>query len=81
MQSSRITLVGHDENLEPKADAAHGMTSLTKEFSYLDHLLAVFCIYRPRRTEVVPAQAEPRPELEDNEVGAAITGDCGATND
>ncbi|KAF4624148.1 hypothetical protein G7Y89_g14027 [Cudoniella acicularis] len=63
---SRITLVGDDAELELKLESIYGTTNDVKEFSWFDHLLAVFCIYRgPKIATTVP---ERPPEYEDREV-------------
>jgi hypothetical protein len=63
---SRITLVGYDADLEPKIDILHGIASNVKEWSWLDHLLAVLCINR--RPKPQANASNWRAEPEDREV-------------
>jgi hypothetical protein len=63
--TSRITLVGYDADLEPKF-VPYGTTSNVKEWSRLDHLLAVFCINR--RPKPPAAASERRAEPGNREV-------------
>ncbi|KAH6718708.1 hypothetical protein BKA61DRAFT_474263 [Leptodontidium sp. MPI-SDFR-AT-0119] len=69
---SRITLVGYDESLEPKFESEYGASSDAGRYSWLDHLLAVFCI--PRRPTLEPARTavpESPPRYQDPEVHVA----------
>lgn len=43
---SRTTLVNFDESLEQKTDVMYETTTKVTDYSYFDHLLAVFCIPR-----------------------------------
>jgi hypothetical protein len=55
---SRITLVGYDAELDFKLDTAYGTARNAKVFTWLDHLLAVFCIHRQGRDiSSIPARS------------------------
>jgi hypothetical protein len=58
---SRITLVGYDADLEPKIDVPYGTTSSVKEWSRLDHLLAVFCINRRPKSRETASERRAEP--------------------
>lgn len=63
---SRITLVGYDPSLEAKLDVAYGTTNNIKEFSWFDHLLAVFFIHRRSKSKLLQTTIpESLPEYED----------------
>jgi len=64
---SRITLVGYDEDLEYKLDTAYGTTSKVKDFTWLDHLLGIFCIKRGGRVSLAMT-AMPRKPEEDEDI-------------
>jgi hypothetical protein len=59
---SRITLVDYDASLEPKIDVLDGTTSDVKEWSRLDHLLAVFCINRRLKPAAIASDRRADPE-------------------
>jgi hypothetical protein len=64
--SSRITLVGDDAETaayhETQPDVTHDLMNNTQVFSRLDHLLAVFCIYRPGKIISTAPVAPTGPE-------------------
>jgi hypothetical protein len=66
---SRVTLVGYDAEFDPKIDVSYGTADTIKDFSWLDHLLAVFCISRRSKFKTVQTNVSERaPDLKDREV-------------
>lgn len=66
---SRTTLVNFDESLEQKTDVMYETTTKVTDYSYFDHLLAVFCIPRQPKFGLfrTTVSAGP-PEYNDREV-------------
>ena len=81
---SRITLVGYNSELEPKidVDVMYGTTNNAKDFSWFDHLLAVFCISRRAKIETGQTNiSEREPEPKDPQVREKITGENNVITD
>lgn len=71
---SRITLVGYDEDLDYRPDTPYG-TAHKVQFTWLDHLLGVFCMKRGSNTTLARTDMPRKPE--EDEVRGSKVGNRG----